>query len=168
VITFGKHDVPADAALGTLVEVVFQLEKDAWHGHGTETMWTKKITADRYLLLNIPFYANGISYLDTVSVNSVQGVLHFESVAERGGHSTYRIFIAENVGEGSFRKPWLPLERLGCTYEAATKRFLGIDVPPEADIYQAYELLERAEIAGLWSFEEGHCGHPLKDRPDAG
>ena len=86
---FGKHDVPGDGGLGTLVEVVFQLEKDAWHGHGTETMWAKKISADRYLLRNVPFYALGVSYLDTVLANSVKGILRFVAVAERGGHSTY-------------------------------------------------------------------------------
>lgn len=161
-ISPGKHSVPGND-LGTLVEVVFPLEERAWHGHATETMWTKKIDMDKYLLLNIPFYAHGVSYQDTVLANNVQGMRLFFAVAERGGHSTYRIFLAEQVNEDSFRKFWLPLERLGCTYEAATKRFLAVDVPPEADIYHAYELLERGEIAAVWSFEEGHCGHPLKN-----
>lgn len=55
---------------------------------------------------------------------------------------------------------WLPLENAGCTYERATGRLLAIDVPPLTEIHLAYGLLEAGEQAGVWSFQEGHCGHP--------
>jgi hypothetical protein len=47
--------------------------------------------------------------------------------------------------------------------EYATKTIVGVDVPPEADIYAVYQILENAEAAGLLSFEEGHCGHKLRE-----
>jgi len=160
-INFGRHFDPE--ATGDLVKIVFPLEENAWHGYATETMWAKKCNVDKYLLLNTPFYLLGISYRDSVRANEAQGMLRFVSVAERGGHSTYRFFLAEDLNADSFTKFWAPLERLGCTYEAATRRFFAVDVPPEADIYLAYGLLEKGQSCGAWHFEEGHCGHLMRD-----
>ena len=102
----------------------------------------------KYLLQNTPFYSRGISYRDIVRANEAHGILRFVSVTERGGNSTYRLFLAEDLNADSFTRFWAPLERLGCTYEAATKRFFAVDVPPEAGIYLAYGLLEKGET---WS-----------------
>ena len=38
---------------------------------------------------------------------------------------------------------------------------LAVDIPPNVDIHKAYELLDYGEQAGIWGFEEGHCGHPI-------
>jgi hypothetical protein len=51
------------------------------------------------------------------------------------------------------------MEIWGCSYEEGV--VLSVDVPPSVDIYAVYDLLEAGEIAGVWAFEEGHCGHPL-------
>lgn len=64
--------------------------------------------------------------------------------------------------EDTVARSWKPVEALGCTYERATKRLLAIEVPPTADIYAVYKLLEAGARAGVWSFQEGHCGHPLR------
>jgi len=57
---------------------------------------------------------------------------------------------------------WKPLAALGCSYEQATKRLMSVDIPPTANIYQAYALLEKGEHNQMWDFEEAHCGHPFK------
>ena len=36
---------------------------------------------------------------------------------------------------------------------------LAVDVPPDTDINVVYTLLDKGEKDGIWSFEEGHCGH---------
>lgn len=36
---------------------------------------------------------------------------------------------------------------------------MSVDVPPPADMYAVYKALEEGESAGLWEFEEAHCGH---------
>jgi Domain of unknown function (DUF4265) len=56
------------------------------------------------------------------------------------------------------------LEKDGCTFEGAREKLLAVDVPPRADIYGVYALLQRGEDAGAWEFEEGHCGHPLQGK----
>lgn len=84
----------------------------------------------------------------------------FSAVVERGGHSTYRIMLAPETRAERFEALWQQLASLGCTYESAPPRFLAIDVPPQTDVYAVYRILARVQEAGLWSFEEGHCGHP--------
>lgn len=88
--------------------------------------------------------------------------LFFELVEGRGGHSTYRLFVVGGIADDQWQPFWQPLEEIGCTFEQATPRLFAIDVPPETDIYKAHELLDFGEKAGVWSFEEAHCGHPLK------
>jgi len=145
-----------------LVKIAFELPKDDPSPHGIETVWAEALGMERYRLDNSPFYMYGVSYGDVVLAKVAHGQLVFAGVAERGGHSTYRIFLTKKFGEEDFKKHWKPFEKLGCAYEVATKRLIVIDVPPEADIYKVYKLLEDGEAAGVWDFEEGHCGHPVK------
>jgi hypothetical protein len=85
-------------------------------------------------------------------------------VAARSGHSTYRLVLPEDTNEEKFLTDWVRLGELGCTYERATRRYVAIDVPPHADIYAVYQVLEEGERTCQWEFEEGHCGH-LEPKP---
>jgi hypothetical protein len=152
----------ASPASENLKRIVFPLEPDAWHGYVTETMWAEEAGAQSYRLRNVPFYALGVSFRDIVRARNEEGVLIFAEVIARGGHSTYRIILAAEPDQNTFQEFWNPLQSVGCTYESATLRLLAIDVPPEADIYQVYALLEEGESKGVWEFEEGHCGHPVR------
>ncbi len=127
-----------------------------------ETLWAEPAGEGLYRLRNVPFLAYGYSELDVVRAKEVDGQLQVTGIAERSGHSTYRIFFPRNTGEEEFRLLWEPLARLGCTYERANRKLIGIDVPPGADVYAVYEVLEKGEASTLWEFEEGHCGHPLR------
>jgi hypothetical protein len=131
---------------------------------GTETVWAETVGDDRYRLRNTPFYVYGVSENDIVIAKPIpdSSVLAFARVSLRGGHSTYRLFLLHPDEERAFRKYRESLERTGCRYERATRSSLAIDVPPSADIYSVYDLLAEGEKAGVWEFEEGHCGHPLK------
>lgn len=147
-----------------LIKIVFILEAEAWHGYATETVWAEEIGGGRYRLRNAPFYAFGVSAEDVVFTKSdSEGRLIFAGVSLHGGHSTYRIIWLQPHDEVTFRNFWEPLEVLGCTYEQAYDYLLAVDVPPKADIYNVYQLLERGEAAGIWHFEEGHCGHTLRE-----
>ena len=153
---------PRSSSAQPLVKIVFRLSENQHHGHGAETIWAEKLVDGRYRLDNSPFYVYGVSYGDIVIAKPEQGQLTFSSVAGRGGHSTYRLFLANELGEEGFKKHWEVFAKQGCSYEGATKRLIAIDVPPEADIYTVYKLLEKGEALGVWEFEEGYCGHPLK------
>jgi|SRR5690554_3084289 len=147
-----------------LVKVVFFLGEDQWHGYETESVWAEKITDNRCRIRNTPFYAKGVSFEDVVFVQSKEGCLWFEETSIAAGHSTYRILLEKSIPEGDFAKYWRPLEKLGCSYESADSgemTLLAVDVPPNVDIHKAYELLDYGEQAGIWGFEEGHCGHPI-------
>ncbi len=153
-----------------LVRVRFKLEPNAWHGHVTERLWAEKVGGNRYRLRNSPFYAKGVSFLDIVFAEpDPDGQLVFIGVSLRSGHSTYRVMLKIALGQPAFREHWDPLEELGCRYEGVHGKLLAVDVPPTADIYRVYKLLESGEEAGTWDFEEGHCGHPVDGRePKAG
>ena len=160
-MTAGEHQ-PSGHDLKALVKVAFLLEGNTSHGHATETVWAEKVSDHRYRVRNIPFYMYGVSLDDVVLASPVQETLLYSGVILPGGHSTYRLFLTapmENVEV--FLDYWGPLERVGCTYERATRRLLAVDVPPGANIYEVYSFLERGESAGVWHFEEGHCGHQL-------
>jgi hypothetical protein len=146
------------------VKVTFLLEKADWHDHATETMWAEPMGDRRFSLRNVPFYAYGASYGDVVTAFADEGRMTVREVVQRGGHSTYRLFVTNTEQLQRFGELWQPLERLGCTVERATERLLAMDVPPSVDIYAAYDALSLGEAEGVWDFEEAHVGHQLRDR----
>src|ERR1700722_13418656 len=143
-----------------LFKVVIDLKHDAY---AVETLWAERLRDDLYRLRNVPILAYGYSEQDIVTTADIDGRLVVTGVAERSGHSTYRIFFPEPMGNDQFHPLWEPLERLGCTYERANPCLIGIDVPPESGVYAVYDILERGELDRQWTFEEGHCGHRLRN-----
>jgi hypothetical protein len=152
-----RLDTPQDP---DLVKVTIDLHDDVYV---VETLWAVPLADGLYRLRIVPFLAYGYSEDDVVNAAPVDGRLMVVGVAQRSGHSTYRVFLPAPKGEEEFALLWEPLARLGCTYERANTRLIGIDVPSEADVYAVYAALEQGEQANhQWSFEEGHCGHPLR------
>jgi hypothetical protein len=148
-----------------LVKVLFEIyeEDDAY---STESLWANDLGNGQYRLENSPFIAYGYSYHDIVEAREKNRLLFIVGVLIPGGHSTYRLFLKDGVVRESnkFTDVWHPMEELGCTYEVATSRLLSIDVPPPANIFAVYAILQAGESAGVWDFEEAHCGHPVERR----
>jgi hypothetical protein len=146
-----------------LVKIRFELDPKDWKGLKSESLWALEVRPAEYLIRNSPFYVYGISAEDTVHTKSVDGIHRFAGVTKRGGHSTYRILLKDpqTIESVEFRESWQPLRDIGCTYELAQKSWLSVDIPPAADISEAYWLLENGESTGIWTFEEAHCGHPV-------
>jgi hypothetical protein len=144
-----------------LEKVTLSLEEGAWHGYATESVWAVAADSGHYRIQNVPFYAREISYDDVVAVRRENGQAIAIRVTSRAGHSTYRLFLVEGLSVERFENAWKPLARHGCTYERATNRLVAVDVPPSANIHEVYSLLEKGERAGLWDFQEGHCGHTV-------
>jgi hypothetical protein len=63
----------------------------------SEGIWAKlvKPLADKAIVEvdNIPFFTKSVSLRDKITVILAKRDVIFESVVERGGHSTYRIFL---------------------------------------------------------------------------
>ena len=145
-----------------LVKVLFDLGSNAWHGNATETVWAENVTQNRFRLRNVPFYAFGVSNEDVVFAEKDGHAFVFTGVSIRAGHSTYRIILNETTQGWDFDNAWRPLEELGCIYEEGPGALKAVDVPSSVDIAQVYQLLEAGESDGVWDFEEGHCGHPVR------
>jgi Domain of unknown function (DUF4265) len=82
------------------VKIAFPLDSQGWHGHLQERLWATPIESGAFVLDNSPFYADGVSYLDTVSANWDGDQLVFAEVIQRGGHSTYRIRLPPDKSHG--------------------------------------------------------------------
>ncbi|HKY06851.1 MAG TPA: DUF4265 domain-containing protein [Candidatus Binatia bacterium] len=153
---------------GKFVKVLFDVDpEDDWDGQGgPETVWAEPIEGkegEHFRIMNSPFHAKGVSFLDVVKASFLAGsnlVFNFETVVERGGHSTFVLFMtADDPRNEAY---WNMLERMGCSYESGTivsddgERLLySVDVPPTTDIHDVYEMLERGNADNVWIFQEG-------------
>lgn len=130
-------------------------------GGEAEWVWAEP-EGDSFVLKNVPIFAYRLSYGDSVTTRTENDVLVFKDVVRRGGHSTYRIYAKFDRKSPKVMKVLRALEKMHCDIEPATDKIIGVDVLPEADVYDVYRVLEEAERAGILEFEEGHCSHPLK------
>jgi len=149
------------------VKIAFDLEPSDFHYHSSETLWANYLGDDNYQLDNTPIFAYGVSYGDIVEAKkrTENDFPRYIRTIKNSGHSTYRIIILNQKtisNNAAFDKYWEPLKKLGCSYEGFEDYMLAVDVPLNADINEAYSLLEKGETDGVWSFEEGHCGHNIE------
>lgn len=163
----------SDADVSGLVKILFELDPDDWHGRTGETMWAEPVpgasAATVLQLRNTPFFAQDVSFLDIVRAVPCRDrpEFAFAGVIDRSGHSTYTVLVPE--GSQAFEVWWQRLESIGCSYEGAgalhvrlmhaPMNLYAVDVPPETDVHSAYAILDEGEQQGLWTFQEGHCGH---------
>jgi len=152
------------------VKIRFELDPSDWHGHGSETLWAEQISqtnSNVFVIRNSPFFARRINNGDVVKVERTGGALasDFLEVVERGGHSTYMLLMVPADTRAS--SYWNLLEGMGCSYESmlinlsiGARLLYSVDVPPCADIYDVYDVLERGEAAEVWKFQEGYAHIP--------
>ena len=161
-MTGEEHSSPRSSGISELMKIRFALPaEDQAAGVGAENLWAAALGDGRYRIDNIPFYVYGISLDDVVHAEEIGGRLVFREVVSRSGHSTYRILVKDSAGFNGtdFTSLWPALEELGCSREVASRRWIAIDVPPTTDVFSVYSILEAGEEQGVWTFEEGHCGH---------
>jgi hypothetical protein len=148
-----------------LVKIKIPLPPNDPSGGEAEWVWAEAQGDGTFVLKNVPTFAFGLSYGDAVKARTENGALVFQEVARRGGHSTYRIYAKTDRKSPEVMNVLKTLEEMHADLELATDKIVGVDVLPEADIYEVYRVLEDAEHSGILQFEEGHCGHPLKSKP---
>jgi hypothetical protein len=147
-----------------MVKIKIPLPANDPSGGEAEWVWAEPQGDGTFVLKNVPIFAFGLSYGDSVKARTEDGVLVFQEVARRGGHSTYRMYTKSDRTSPEVMNVLQSLEKMHCDSEPATDKIVGIDVLPEADIYGVYGTLEQAERANILKFDEGHCGHPLKSK----
>jgi hypothetical protein len=156
------------------IRVTVQLEPGSWHGTSSEGIWTRLVVppADRTNVKaivevdNIPFFAKNFSLGDKIRADFNHGIPMFDAVVERGGHSTYRVFI-ENHNIKAFNL-LDAIKAMGCVWESIKLNggeLYALDIPPTVGLDEVYYILDQGYREGAWSFDEGYVGHPLKDDP---
>jgi hypothetical protein len=75
------------------IKIRFLLDTADWHGFPSERLWAEPIwdgTKKIFRLMNSPFYARGVSFLDIVDVvPAADGSgLVYAGTIEKSGHST--------------------------------------------------------------------------------
>lgn len=125
-------------------------------GTGGESVWAAPLGGDRYEVRNIPFRAYGLNYLDVVEARAIRAgsrptVLR---VLQSGGHRTLRVrFLNESTSDFERVDLLRAFERLGASFEAATRAYIAIDLPPECLHDQVIAELERLQLDGVLEYE---------------
>jgi hypothetical protein len=146
------------------------LDPTDWHRASAELVWVEVLwggTRKIFKILNSPFYARGISYLDVVDVvPAPDGYgLDYARTIQKSGHSNIWLQVPSPPPK-AFKYYWSSLHELGCTYESSSedtkdgnKILYAVDVPPEAEIDQVLSILERGQDRDVWIFQIGHLAH---------
>jgi hypothetical protein len=143
-------------------KVIVPTNPSDWHGMEAERLWACEVAPGEYRVENVPMYAYGISWGDTISATDLaSGDAQFSSVTREGGHSTYRVLLRKGKTVEDFAARWVALEKLGCSYESSKEPedTFAIDVPPDVDVDAVFALLDQGEVEGTWYMDEGNFEH---------
>lgn len=142
------------------VKIQFPVEQD---GDGyppvtIETLWANAISDGSYEIDNIPFYARDVNWKDRVSATcSEDGMLTFERVLNRSGHSTIRIIALMKSEMPSIQKE---IESLRCTWEGSdVPSLISVDIPPTVKISDVRKILDADTEMGRLEYEEACIQH---------
>ncbi|WP_031517473.1 DUF4265 domain-containing protein [Streptomyces sp. NRRL F-5123] len=142
------------------VKVYFRLEvdEDGWPPASVESLWAVDLGDGSVRVDNTPWFVRGVASGDIIRVEADdEGIRWAGETVQASGHCTIRLIVLRDGGSEVARRTVLErFHRLGTTGEGI-ERFgmVALDVPPEADLPQVKELLERGESEGAWEWEEG-------------
>jgi Domain of unknown function (DUF4265) len=153
------------------IKISYPVESDAWDGASSEGIWVKLVKAlppHRAIVevRNIPSSTRSLSFGDKISVVYNEGRVKFEAIVERGGHSTYLVFIENKSLDAS--RMLDALKAMGCVWEEGPHRggkLYAVDVPPEVNVHDVHEILDKGRREGHWFCQEGYVGHPREGDP---
>ncbi len=132
------------------VKVLFDIEND----DGTidvEGIWAIP-TPNGHRIDNVPFYAKGLACNDEISAAlDADGMLHFVELLTPSGHSTVRLWFANESDVQLVRDT---LRIMGCSSELDLSRLVAVDIPPTVSYSHVQKYLERQESAGILEYEE--------------
>src|SRR5262245_41975625 len=101
-------------------------------------MWARPTGANLYEIVNVPFYAYDLNYLDVVEAveESPDKKPQVRRVVRRSGHRTIRLMFDEQVPVQD-RVPLLEsLKKFRADFEGATEALFALNIEPSGD-YQA-------------------------------
>ena len=151
------------------MQISYPVERDSWDGTVSEGIWVKpvKVLPPFRAIVevhNIPFSTRTLSCGDKISVVYKNRKVTFEAIVERGGHSTYHVLVETKNSDVS--RMLDTLGAMGCGWEGGdhfSHKIYAVDVPPEVDVDEVYDLLDKGQKEGHWLFQGGYIGHPPRD-----
>lgn len=142
-----------------LFKVIFDLPKRSptWPPYATEGLWAERVGVDTVRLRNVPFYARGVAFRDTVRVRvdlEREKLVFVERVAE-SGYSTVRLI----VDDAAVAVVEAVLDAADCWWEIDNTGLLwAVGVPPEVDYAALRQELLRLRVEAGIDLEEGVLG----------
>jgi hypothetical protein len=146
-------------------KIFFRLEPDE-HGYPPtewETLWGFEVGPQLYSIDNVPFFVQGISWKDIVSVKREEDGLHFKEIVEPSGHSVLRVMVFDESMVADVRQT---LQQKGCDTELShIPGLFSVDCPPTIALNDVLEFLATGEEDGRWDYEEASIRQDWKDTP---
>jgi hypothetical protein len=147
-----------------MAKVFFRLERDedGYPPVDWESLWAVPLGGGKYRLDNVPFYAKGVSFGDTVAAVVKDEQLVVVELVGFGGHSTVRVIVYDEAMTSEIREE---LRAIGCSTELShIASFFSVDVPANVDYEAVVSLLQKHSDAGKIDYEESAIGHAASDR----
>jgi hypothetical protein len=149
------------------VEIWFSIEKDE-DGYPETRNWEQLLARpvlehdDYFQIESIPFYLKNISRGDIVKANVVENkelqdgeLFEFDSVVDRGGHNTYRLFLRKKrPDDPEFTTNELLKKQLAI--EEQYGDFFAVDVPPTVNQQAIDDYLLSERESGRWHMQDGY------------
>lgn len=121
---------------------------------GGESFWAEEAGNQLYKIENIPFYAYGLNFKDTVRATpDSDETLEIQNVFERSGNKTMRLCFESVVDKKNQTKYIENLEKLHCTMERRDNVNIAVNIKPEGDFQTVYNQLEKWANEGILDFE---------------
>jgi hypothetical protein len=109
-----------------------------------ETVWAESVGNGRFRIDNVPWLAYGVSLGDIVEASEDEpGQFDFVRVVEPSGNRAVRVVLSADMAADTAagRTILEGLQGLGCTYEGANRRFIGVTVPAEVSLQAVADYL---------------------------
>ena len=137
------------------VKIYFEIPTSDSEEMEIETVWAIPY-GEGFKLDNIPFYAKGVALDDIVSANKVDGCLYMDELLTPSGHSTVRLWFADEKDVQTVREE---LKTMGCDSEISDQPCLvAVDIPPSVRYEKIREYLDAGEADGTWAYQEACLG----------
>jgi hypothetical protein len=122
-------------------------------GRMTETVWATRVGPDRFKVDNVPWLAYRVSLGDIVQgTEYAPDMYEFVRVVEPSGNRAIRLVLGDAThAKTPAGKAILDgLIELGCGYEGANPRYIGVTVPPAVDLASVADYLVAAGVT--WEY----------------
>lgn len=137
------------------VKIYFEIPSEDSGEMEVETVWAVP-HGEGFKLDNIPFYAKGFALDDVVSAKEVDGCLYVDELLKPSGHSTVRLWFADEKAVQSVRAA---LASMGCDSEISDHpRLVAVDIPPGVEYEKIKEYLDAGEAEEKWNYQEACLG----------